>query len=91
MLTQRFTTLGDYRVVTDNEITYGTQSNKDQGWKIDFTGSERTIADSIVRGDYVVFTTMTPDTTVCSFGGSGWIMGVKISNAVLLKAAVVYQ
>jgi len=79
-LEQTYTTSGDYRIVTDLDITYGTQSSKHKGWKINFTGGERIVADPLVRGDFVIFTTMIPDTTVCSYGGSGWIMGVKLIN-----------
>lgn len=80
LLEQTYTTSGGYRVVTDNEITYGTQSSKHKGWMINFSGGERIVADPLVRGDYVIFTTMIPDSTVCSYGGSGWIMGVKLVN-----------
>ncbi len=80
LLEQTYTTTGSYRIMTDNDINYGTQNSKDKGWKINFTGGERIIADPLVRGDFVVFTTMQPDTTVCSYGGSGWIMGVKLIN-----------
>jgi type IV pilus assembly protein PilY1 len=79
-LVQTYTTNGNYRIMTDNAITYGTQNSKHKGWRIDFTGGERVIADPLVRGDFVVFATMKPDSAVCSYGGSGWIMGVKLVN-----------
>jgi type IV pilus assembly protein PilY1 len=69
------------RLTSDNAVSYGTQ----RGWYLDLaypagtdTG-ERVVNNAIIRDERVIFTSLTPDTGVCSFGGSSWLM---VMNAV---------
>jgi type IV pilus assembly protein PilY1 len=66
----------EYRVTSDLAIDWGAHS----GWYIPLKSplhgnlGERQIADSIVRGERVIFTTLLPNPDACGFGGSGWLM-----------------
>ncbi len=71
------------RIVTDRTVPYtATGGSRRLGWYISLPDSgERVVTTPQVRGGIVFFTTMIPDTsTSCSFGGSGWIMAVKVEN-----------
>ena len=69
------------RVLSDNAVNYASK----YGWYIELdvpaaiTG-ERMVVNPIVRGDYVFFNTMIPNTVACGFGGSSWLMSVKLTN-----------
>ena len=69
------------RVLSDNAVNYASK----YGWYIELdipaaiTG-ERMVVNPIVRGDYVFFNTMIPNTAACGFGGSSWLMSVKLTN-----------
>ncbi len=69
------------RVLSNNTIDYTTK----YGWRIDLDSAsaatgERVVVNPIVRGDYVFFNTTIPSTVACSFGGSSWLMSVKLIN-----------
>lgn len=67
----------DLRVTTNNPITFGSH----YGWYFDLpTSRERVVTDPKVRGEYVFFTTLIPDTGVCDAKGEGWIMALKLAN-----------
>ncbi|HUX64516.1 pilus assembly protein [Sulfuricella sp.] len=62
---------GDYRMTSNNIIDWGTH----KGWYLDLpTGGERQVTESQLRNGKIIFTTMIPETTACSYGGSGWLM-----------------
>lgn len=66
------------RLVDGTKIDW-TQSNGsqyDNGWYLDFDkeSGERIVTSAMVRGQYVVFSTVTPSKTACSAGGSSWLM-----------------
>jgi type IV pilus assembly protein PilY1 len=54
-----------------------TLSDTHKGWYIDLpeTG-ERQVSTPILRGGRIVFTTLTPSTDPCGFGGSSWLMEI---------------
>lgn len=59
------------RTLSSNEVDYSTQ----KGWYIDLpTSKERVVTGSTAIGDLVFFNTMIPSTSVCGYGGSGWLM-----------------
>jgi type IV pilus assembly protein PilY1 len=61
----------DYRATSTTPIDWTTQN----GWYIDLpTTGERQVTDSVLSNGKIIFTTMIPDTTPCSYGGSGWLM-----------------
>lgn len=71
------------RISSDNQIDWSTH----HGWYIDLvnTGStpldnkgERQITNSVVRGDRIVFTTLSPNDVACDFGGSSWLMELSV-------------
>ncbi|MDX1253172.1 MAG: hypothetical protein IDH49_13155 [Gammaproteobacteria bacterium] len=71
----------DVRVPSDNAVNYNNKS----GWYIDLDSTsaatgERVITNPKIRDDYVFFNTMIPNTAACSFGGSSWLMSVKLVN-----------
>jgi type IV pilus assembly protein PilY1 len=62
---------GGQRITSQNEIDWQTQS----GCYIDLpTPGERQVTDSMLRNERIIFTTLIPNTQVCSFGGTGWLM-----------------
>jgi type IV pilus assembly protein PilY1 len=45
------------------------------GWVLDLPlAGERQISTPILRGGRIIFTTLIPETDVCSFGGDSWLM-----------------
>jgi len=79
------------RAITDNTLT--THS----GWYIDLawqegdghTGAvgERVVAKAALRTDRVIFTTMTPSSDPCAFGGTSFIMAISLSSGSRLNYA----
>lgn len=62
---------GDYRMTSNNTIDWSFHN----GWYLDLPDTgERQVNDSQLRNGKIIFTTMIPDTTTCSYGGSGWLM-----------------
>lgn len=65
---------GSYRTVSNNNVKY-SGANPDRGWYIKLPEQgERSVTDASVRGGRLIFTTMTPDTADCAYGGSSWLM-----------------
>ncbi len=59
------------RTLSENTVNYSTQD----GWFIELpTTKERVVTGSTAIGDLVFFNTMIPSTSVCGYGGSGWLM-----------------
>ena len=64
----------DVRVQSDNAVDY---SSGDDGWYIDLpTTTERVVVNPVMRGETVFFNTLISSTDPCTYGGSGWLMGV---------------
>ena len=64
------------RTITDNSL-----NSNDNGWYIDLlTTGERIVVNPKIRSDIVFFNTLIPDSTTCSYGGSGWLMSVDLEN-----------
>ena len=56
-------------------------SNNKNGWFIDLpTSGERVVSNPKIRNNTLFFNTLIPDNTVCSAGGSGWLMSVNLEN-----------
>lgn len=71
------------RVVTDRTVDYtASGNNREFGWYITLpTSGERMITTPIIRENIVFFSTFFPDiSTPCAFGGSGFLMGLKVEN-----------
>lgn len=64
-----------YRVVSNNPVNYSTSAPPD-GWYIDLTVGERSVSNSTLINTNLIFNTITPSTTVCSYGGVTWQMDI---------------
>ncbi len=65
----------DIRVPTNNTVAYPGEA----GWYFDLpTSGERVIVNPKIRGDYVFFNTLIPDSSSCSSQGYGWLMALRI-------------
>ncbi|MDH5370018.1 MAG: PilC/PilY family type IV pilus protein [Gammaproteobacteria bacterium] len=59
------------------------------GWRIDLpTAGERVVVNPKIRNNIVFFNTTIPNDTKCSYGGSGWLMSVSLTNGGLPPASV---
>ncbi|ROU00649.1 hypothetical protein EB809_07635 [Marinobacter sp. R17] len=91
-LTSRSITLGsnsgqDTRTVSGSGIDW-TDSDT-YGWYFDLPEEgERVISDVLLRGQYVLFNTITPTESVCQSGGTSWIMVVKFDGTTPDKAVL---
>jgi type IV pilus assembly protein PilY1 len=72
------------RVTSNTAIDWNTH----KGWYLDLpTSGERTVSDPILRNKRIIFTTLIPNTQICSFGGTSWLMelnahdGARLSNS----------
>jgi type IV pilus assembly protein PilY1 len=62
---------GGRRVTSDTAIDWNTHS----GWYLDLpTAGERLVSDPTLRNKRIIFTTLIPNTQICSFGGTSWLM-----------------
>ncbi len=70
----------DYRVTSNIAVSY----TSNDGWYLDLDSSdyvgERVVANPIVRGGRIIFTTLSPDSEPCEFGGTGWLMELDYEN-----------
>jgi type IV pilus assembly protein PilY1 len=80
-----------YRRVTENPVTWSSGGSGSHGWYLDLKvagGSnegEMLIADPVVRGDAVVFTTLIPSQNPCVAGGTGFLMVLDQATGGRLK------
>jgi type IV pilus assembly protein PilY1 len=66
-----------YRSVTDILVNYPTQ----QGWYVNMPLSgERSVTSPLLTGGVVYFTTLVPNTAVCTYGGTSWLMAIDFLN-----------
>ncbi len=76
LIAQTFETgfASNVRVLTNNTVNY---ADGDDGWYIDLpTTTERIVVNPILRGETLYFNTLISSTDPCTYGGSGWLMGV---------------
>jgi type IV pilus assembly protein PilY1 len=74
----------NYRTVSNNPINWGT----DFGWYLDLpTSGERVAVDPIIRDGRIVFTTLIPDSSPCTAGGTGWLMELDFKTGGQLPSA----
>ena len=59
-----------------------TLSTAKKGWVVDFTteAGERVIESPLVRGEYVLFNTVTPTQSLCQSGGTSWTMALRFDG-----------
>jgi type IV pilus assembly protein PilY1 len=74
----------NYRTVTNNAIDWSSE----HGWYMDLpTSGERVAVDPILRDGRIVFTTLIPDSSPCTAGGTGWLMELDFKNGGQLPTA----
>lgn len=82
VITETTTAYGDLRQITSNLVDWDTR----YGWYIDLApqdaanliGEERVVVNPAVRGSVLFFNTVIPESQICGFGGSGWLMSVNL-------------
>lgn len=69
-------TANDTAISGDNTIARATYASSKRGWYMNLpTSGERSLWTPQFRGERVIFTTTIPDaSSVCSYGGSSWLM-----------------
>ena len=78
--------IASVRVPTNNVVNYASKN----GWYFDLpTSGERVVVNPKVKDGFVHFNTLIPSTVVCSYGGSGWLMTVKLDNGGRPDAALI--
>ena len=79
----------DIRILSDTTVTWAAVSgscgpDSSCGWYLDFDQAadlgEKIVADPVLRGGYLFFVTIVPETSVCSRGGSSWFMVLDTQN-----------
>ena len=74
----------NYRTVTNNAIDWSSE----HGWYMDLpTSGERVAVDPILRDGRIVFTTLIPDSSPCTAGGTGWVMELDFKTGGQLPSA----
>ncbi len=96
LIRQYISLVNGKRVMTDFPVPYpgseeqANQNNKAYGWYINLPESgERVVNRAQVRSDIVFFNTLIPNAGTCSFGGTGWLMAVKVVNGGQPKEPVI--
>jgi type IV pilus assembly protein PilY1 len=67
--------VGRIRVTSENALNLTTH----RGWYLDFVPpsghqGEMQVSDPVLRNGRIIFTTLIPDTDICSYGGRSWLM-----------------
>jgi len=83
-LTNNTTAFGLQRTITTNTVDW----TKKHGWYIDldpqdlvnFDAEERVVVNSVIRSKTLFFNTMIPNSQICGYGGSGWLMSLNFNT-----------
>ncbi|MFC3608769.1 pilus assembly protein [Stutzerimonas tarimensis] len=74
---------GGYRVTSQTPVDYRNKS----GWYLDLQSpgasngaGERVVSQALLRAGRVIFTTFTPSSDPCSYGGTSWLMELDAIN-----------
>ena len=85
----KFNAGNEFRITSSADVDpsqYQIDWSKHKGWYIDLTEPrERVNVAPILRGNRVIFVTMTPDIDPCEYGGTSWIMELNADNGSRLK------
>jgi type IV pilus assembly protein PilY1 len=79
----------EVREVGGDSIDWTDRSaNAVRGWVVDFNTEEgeRVIRSPLVRGEYVLFNTVTPMQSLCQSGGTSWTMALRFDGTTPLQA-----
>ena len=82
----------DFRVTSSADVdpaNYKIDWTTDKGWFMDLgygaDVGERVNVEPILRGNRIIFVTLTPDPDPCNFGGTSWIMEVNANDGSRLR------
>jgi len=76
------------RVPTSLTVDYSSEN----GWYFDLPDSgERIVVNPKIRGDYVFFNSLIPETSACSYGGYGWLMALTQVDGARPTSASVFD
>ncbi|MCW8933157.1 MAG: PilC/PilY family type IV pilus protein [Gammaproteobacteria bacterium] len=82
----------DFRVTSSADVdpaSYKIDWSTDKGWFMDLgfgaDVGERVNVEPILRGNRIIFVTLTPDPDPCNYGGTSWIMEVNANDGSRLK------
>jgi type IV pilus assembly protein PilY1 len=71
------------RVLSNNTVDWSLTTTR--GFYLDLpTTGERQVSDPLLRGGRLIFTTLIPDSNICSFGGTSFLMELSASTGGLL-------
>lgn len=73
----------EVRTVDGDSVDWtDTSSTARKGWVVDFNieEGERVIESPLVRGEYVLFNTVTPSQSPCQSGGTSWTMALRFDG-----------
>ena len=75
------------RIVVPKAVDWGeTATVKEYGWSLPLPlDGERVVTNPLLRNERIIFTTLIPDTRICSFGGTSWLMEVDAFTGGSLK------
>lgn len=73
----------EVRITSNNALT-----DTHKGWFIDLPESgERQVSTPLLRGGRIIFSTLTPSSDPCGFGGTSWLMELDSSSGSRLAAS----
>lgn len=76
-----------YRTTSSNTVNWDSPagSGTQRGWYMDLPASgERVVSDPSLYSNRILFTTMIPNATTCSGGGTGWLMELDATTGAAL-------
>ena len=79
----------EVREVSGDSINWVDNSaNAVRGWVVDFNteAGERVVQSPLVRGEYVLFNTVTPMQSLCQSGGTSWTMALRFDGTTPYQA-----
>lgn len=66
-----------YRSISQNPVAYPAQ----RGWYLTLpVGGERSVTNPVLQNGNIVFSTVIPSTTTCSYGGTSWLYIINYLN-----------
>jgi len=78
-------------VENELRVTSDLPLGANRGWFMDLVSprfgyeNEKQVTDAVVRDQRVIFTTLTPDTDPCGFGGTSWLMELDLRDGSRLE------
>lgn len=79
----------EYRTTSSNTVAWDglVAGGTKRGWYMDLAAGERVVSEPSLFDNRVLFTTLIPDSTACSGGGTGWLMELDAKTGAALGGA----